>query len=85
VEVRRGYKQTEVGLIPDDWGVKSLGQLGNPVRGASPRPAGDSRYFNGSFIPWLTVAALTNIPASQINVTETSGYLTYEGSLSVGH
>lgn len=81
MEVRRGYKQTEVGLIPDDWGVKSLGQLGNPVRGASPRPAGDSRYFNGSFIPWLTVAALTNIPASQINVTETSGYLTYEGSL----
>lgn len=78
--VRPGYKQTDVGVIPEDWDVRSLGQLGNVVRGGSPRPAGDSRYFGGNFIPWLTVASMTNIPEYQLNVTETAGYLTEEGS-----
>jgi type I restriction enzyme, S subunit len=76
-----GYKQTEVGVIPDDWEVKPISQIGTPVRGGSPRPAGDPRYFNGSYIPWLTVAALTNIPTSQLVVSETATCLTEEGSL----
>lgn len=74
------YRQTEVGLIPEDWEVKAVNQIGTPVRGGSPRPAGDPRYFDGSYIPWLTVAALTNIPASQLVVTTTASYLTEEGS-----
>ncbi|WP_039962194.1 restriction endonuclease subunit S [Rhodopirellula europaea] len=79
--IRPGYKQTEVGLIPDDWEVRSLGEISDPVRGGSPRPAGDPRFFNGAFIPWLTVAALTNIPPAQMTVMETSSMLTEEGSL----
>ena len=79
--MKLGYQRTEVGVIPEDWEVKSANQLGNPVRGGSPRPAGDSRYFNGSYIPWLTVAALTNIPACQLIVSETESRLTEEGSL----
>jgi type I restriction enzyme, S subunit len=75
------YKQTEVGLIPSDWEVKTISQISNPVRGGSPRPAGDPRYFNGNYIPWLTVAALTNIPLSQLYVSETETYLTEQGSL----
>jgi type I restriction enzyme S subunit len=87
--VKSGYKRTEVGVIPQDWEVKPVNQIGTPVRGGSPRPAGDPRYFNGSYIPWLTVAALTNIPASQLVVSETATFLTEEGSrysrtLSVG-
>ena len=78
--IRAGYKQTEVGLIPDDWEAKRLGELGSIVRGGSPRPAGDPRYFDGNFIPWLTVAALTNIPDHQLRVTETASGLTEEGS-----
>jgi type I restriction enzyme S subunit len=81
MELRVGYKQTELGIIPDDWEVKSISEISNPVRGGSPRPAGDPRYFNGNFIPWLTVSALTNIPLSQIYVSETENYLTEEGSL----
>jgi type I restriction enzyme, S subunit len=80
LEVKPGYKATEVGVIPEDWEVERIGKLGDVVRGASPRPAGDPRYFNGDFIPWLTVAALTNIPEHQLLVTETVGYLTEEGS-----
>lgn len=78
--VRPGYKQTEVGVIPEDWEVASLGTVSTVVRGGSPRPAGDSRYFNGSFIPWLTVASLTNIPDVQLVVSETATCLTEEGS-----
>ena len=81
MEVTPGYKQTEVGVIPEDWCVKSAREIADPVRGGSPRPAGDPKYFNGSFIPWLTVAALTNIPSCQLVVTETATCLTEEGSL----
>ncbi len=80
-EIPSGYKKADVGVIPEDWEVRSVNQIANPVRGGSPRPAGDSRFFDGSYIPWLTVAALTNIPASQLIVSETETYLTEEGSL----
>ena len=79
MEVKHGYKKTEVGVIPNQWDVKRISEIGTVVRGGSPCPAGDPRYFNGSFIPWLTVAALTNISDSQLDVTETLGYLTEEG------
>lgn len=36
-------------------------ELCNVVRGGSPRPAGDERFYNGT-IPFLKVADLTNIP-----------------------
>ena len=74
------YKKTELGLIPEDWNIKTISEISNPVRGGSPRPAGDPKYFNGNFIPWLTVAALTNIPLSEIYVSETATCLTEEGS-----
>ena len=78
--MKPGYKQTEAGVIPEEWEVKRLGDLGGVVRGGSPRPAGDPRYFNGDFIPWLTVAALTNISEHQLTVSQTAGGLTEEGS-----
>jgi type I restriction enzyme S subunit len=81
MELKLGYKQTDVGVVPEDWCVKAAKEIGSPVRGGSPRPAGDTRYFDGSYIPWLTVAALTNIPSSQLVVTETDTCLTEQGSL----
>jgi type I restriction enzyme S subunit len=78
--LKSGYKLTEVGAIPEEWEAKRLGDLVSVVRGSSPRPAGDPRYFNGSFVPWLTVASLTNIPDSRLHVSETEGYLTEMGA-----
>ena len=72
--------QTELGLIPDDWETKRLSEIGRVVRGGSPRPAGDPRYFNGKFISWLTVGSLTSIPTSQQNVFTTATMLTEAGS-----
>ncbi|MCL5734741.1 MAG: restriction endonuclease subunit S [Actinobacteria bacterium] len=65
---------------PTGWQTRSLGQLGRVVRGGSPRPAGDPRFFNGTFIPWLTVAALTTLEDNRMHVTETATGLTEEGS-----
>ncbi|HXS33150.1 MAG TPA: restriction endonuclease subunit S [Solirubrobacterales bacterium] len=40
------------------WTVAPLGELARVVRGASPRPAGDPRYFGGD-IPWLKISDIT--------------------------
>jgi type I restriction enzyme S subunit len=44
--------------LPDGWIWASIDQLSFVIRGASPRPAGDPRYFGGD-IPWITVGSLT--------------------------
>lgn len=79
-ELKPGYKIAEVGVIPEEWTEKKLSEISTVVRGGSPRPAGDPKYFSGDFIPWLTVAALTNIPDFQMYVWESIGFLTEEGS-----
>ncbi|MDA1278371.1 MAG: hypothetical protein O2960_30625, partial [Verrucomicrobia bacterium] len=44
--------------LPKGWKWSPLGKLSNVVRGGSPRPAGDPRYFGGD-IPWITVGSIT--------------------------
>jgi type I restriction enzyme, S subunit len=39
MEVKPGYKQTEVGVIPEDWDVKPLGDIGESLIGLTYRPA----------------------------------------------
>ena len=78
--MRRVPTSPSATLIPRDWDIRQLKDLGRIVRGSSPRPAGDPRFFGGNFIPWLTVAALTNIPEFQLRVTVTLGFLTEEGA-----
>ncbi len=48
-----GYKQTEVGVIPEDWEVNSLGQLGMWKGGATPSMQNPSFWENGA-IPWVS-------------------------------
>lgn len=44
--------------LPPGWSYFLVGSLCEVVRGGSPRPAGDERYYNGD-IPFLKVADLT--------------------------
>ena len=44
--------------LPENWGWVRVGDFCEVVRGGSPRPAGDSRYYDGT-IPFLKVADLT--------------------------
>ena len=37
MELRIGYKKTEVGVIPEDWEVKKLGELGKFSKGSGVR------------------------------------------------
>lgn len=62
------------------WPKVRLGEICKVVRGGSPRPAGDPRFFGGSFIPWLTVAAITNVSGSKSVITDAVGFLTEQGA-----
>ena len=61
---RKEYKKpvapdtTDLSKMPKGWVWATVEQLSTVVRGASPRPAGDPRYFGGS-IPWITVGPIT--------------------------
>ncbi len=44
MEVKEGYKQTEVGVIPEDWVVKKLGEIAEINMGQSP----SSSNYNAS-------------------------------------
>ena len=44
--------------LPESWGWVRVGDFCEVVRGGSPRPAGEPRYYNGT-IPFLKVADLT--------------------------
>lgn len=66
------------GEIPQHWSVRPIRTLANVVRGGSPRPAGDPKYFNGDFMPWVTVAEITRDNLKGLTGTDT--FLTQEGS-----
>lgn len=68
-----------LGEVPMHWRVLALRLVATVVRGASPRPAGDPRFFNGDAVPWVTVAEITKDTA--IYLTETESLLTKEGSV----
>ncbi|MCS5699998.1 restriction endonuclease subunit S [Cyanobium sp. FGCU-52] len=72
MEMKPGYKQTEVGVIPEDWEVKTLGEIAHVTSGGTPsrnRP----EYWNGE-IPWATTSEV-----NWTTISETSEGITKEG------
>lgn len=72
MELRAGYKRTEVGVIPEDWEVRSLGSLAAISSGGTPRRDRPG-YWNGT-VPWVTT--------SQVDlgvITEVQEFITQEG------
>jgi type I restriction enzyme S subunit len=55
MELIKGYKQTEVGVIPSDWSLNSLGELGEVkmcrrIFNHETKPTGDIPFFKiGTF------------------------------------
>lgn len=64
-------KHTVAGTIPVEWDAKLIKSCCDVVRGASPRPAGDPKYFDGDYLPWITVADVTGMPGMYLNGTRT--------------
>lgn len=48
-------KQAEIGLIPEDWEVKSLGDSVDILRGGSPRPIENYLTTNADGINWIKI------------------------------
>jgi len=72
MELKPGYKQTEVGVIPEDWDCVSLGSFAQVSTGGTPSRS-NPLYWNG-LIPWITTA---EIDYHQINGT--NEYITADG------
>ncbi|MFM2060145.1 MAG: hypothetical protein RLY71_4530 [Pseudomonadota bacterium] len=49
-----GYKQTEVGVIPENWDIRRLGELAAVTAGGTPSRANPT-YWDGD-IPWITTS-----------------------------
>ena len=80
MEVKAGYKQTEIGVIPNRWKIKRLEDLANIQRGASPRPINSPIWFDQrSSTGWVRISDVTN---SHMYLIETTQYLS---SLGVKH
>jgi type I restriction enzyme S subunit len=60
----------------DGWKKVTIGEIGHVLRGASPRPKGDPRYYGGS-VPRLMVADVTR---DGRYVTPRIDFLTEEGA-----
>jgi type I restriction enzyme, S subunit len=72
MELKPGYKQTEVGVIPDEWEAKHLGDLASVTAGGTPSRT-SAQYWNGD-IPWVTTAEV-----DFCSVNRTEQFITKEG------
>ncbi len=78
MELKPGYTQTEVGLIPEVWTVVSLGSTARGIyRGASPRPIENPIWFDDtSKVGWVRISDVTR---SGRQLVETTQRLSKEG------
>ena len=66
--VKPGYKQTEIGVIPEDWKIRFLPFFGDVVSGGTPS-TNISAYWNGD-IAWCTPSDITSTAGTRIIETE---------------
>lgn len=64
-ELRKGYKQTEAGVIPEDWEVNFLSNLTTTYSGGTPSTARSDFY--GGEIPWITSGDLNQNEIQQVS------------------
>lgn len=58
MELKRGYKQTDIGLIPEDWEVNKIGNLTTSYAGGTPSTK-EPNYWGGD-IKWMNSGELNN-------------------------
>ena len=59
IKKKESEARAEMAPIPHGWRDVFIRDVADVVRGGSPRPAGSPLYFNGDFLPWITVAEVT--------------------------
>jgi type I restriction enzyme S subunit len=70
------FKDSELGKIPESWEVVTVENISKVIRGASPRPKGDPRYYGGT-IPRLMG---TDVTRDGKYVIPNKDFLTEEGA-----
>jgi type I restriction enzyme S subunit len=69
--MKPGYKQTEVGVIPEEWDAASFGTLASIDRGKfSARPRNDPRFYGGD-IPFIQTGDVTRSGGKITTFTQT--------------
>lgn len=69
-------KQFQMSQVRDGWQISTISDIARVIRGSSPRPKGDPRYYGGN-VPRLMVADITR---DGKYVTPTIDFLTEEGA-----
>jgi type I restriction enzyme, S subunit len=60
MRVKAGYKQTEAGVIPEDWEVQPFSEVATLERGKfTARPRNDPKYFGGMY-PFIQTGDVAN-------------------------
>jgi len=67
MEVKKGYKQTEIGVIPDDWDIKSVNTIAEIIGGGTPNTT-VPEYWNGQ-IHWVSAGDVSNANGRYIRNT----------------
>ncbi|MCC6922439.1 MAG: restriction endonuclease subunit S [Nitrosomonas sp.] len=60
MELKPGYKQTEVGVIPEDWDVVEIGEISKTSSGTTPARSQEERYFKKGEFHWIKTMDLNN-------------------------
>ena len=80
--IPKGYKQTKVGVIPEDWEVVRLGEIGKTYNGLTGKNADDFQNGNAKFITYKNIFDNSKIDISilenvKINVNEKQNKVKY--------
>lgn len=70
MELKPGYKQTEAGVIPEDWETYRLKDLADIQRGASPRPIDSAIWYDStSSVGWVRISDVTASDGKHLRAT----------------
>jgi hypothetical protein len=58
--LKKGYKQTEVGVIPEDWELSTLDELCTISSGTTPARSMADRYYRNGIVHWVKTLDLNN-------------------------
>lgn len=73
--IPKGYKKTEVGVIPDDWEIKKLGDFSSFQNGIG-FPIRYQGKQNGD-LPFCKVSDM-NLVGNEVYITRSNNYISYE-------
>lgn len=65
--VKKGYKQTEIGVIPEEWSVMTLRGIADFLGGGTPSKS-RPEYWNGD-IPWISSSDISLDSIHGLNIT----------------